>query len=504
MNLLLDYAVEQTALFLNNAPKDIRKKKGQFFTSKETAFFMASLFNVSDENETISVLDPGSGTGILTAAFVDRIQKETNVKEISITCYETDEDVLCILEKILLYIKNNSTLKIEYHIIKNDYLLSQSDEYNGKNHLNTNPTKYDFVIGNPPYLKISKNSPIAAQMNKVVYGAPNLYFLFAEMSLFNLRDNGEMVYIIPRSWTSGLYFSAFRKHFLSNGKIKHVHLFVSRDKVFSHESVLQETIIIKVIKSSIVPDTIKITSSNTNFDFEKMTELDSPYDSIVVGDNNYVFLPTSKKEVVTLETVNRFNYTFKDIGLRMKTGIVVDFRQKEQLRKENSQNTVPLFYSQHIKNGEVLHYPSGKEYDWISINKKNLIQENKNYVFCKRFTAKEEQRRLQCGIYLESNFIEYSYIGTQNKINFVDDSNGKKLSIDEVFGIYTLLNSSIYDLYYRILNGSTQVNSTEINNIPVPSREVITRMGKLLRNEKILSTEICDEILNEVIYEQNW
>ena len=48
---------------------------------------------------------------------------------------------------------------------------------------------------------------------------------------------------IPRSWTSGAYFKRFRKYFLTEGKLEHIHLFVSRNKVFDKESVLQETII---------------------------------------------------------------------------------------------------------------------------------------------------------------------------------------------------------------------------------------------------------------------
>ena len=51
-------------------------------------------------------------------------------------------------------------------------------------------------------------------MPAVVHGAPNLYFLFASMSLFNLKQESEMVYIVPRSWTSGAYFTAFRQYLL--------------------------------------------------------------------------------------------------------------------------------------------------------------------------------------------------------------------------------------------------------------------------------------------------
>ena len=85
-------------------------------------------------------------------------------------------------------------------------------------------------------------------MPAICYGAPNLYFLFAAMSLFNVCDSGEMVYIIPRSWTSGMYFKRFRQYLFSHGVIEQIHLFTSRDKVFDTEQVLQETMIVKIRK----------------------------------------------------------------------------------------------------------------------------------------------------------------------------------------------------------------------------------------------------------------
>ena len=87
---------------------------------------------------------------------------------------------------------------------------------------------------------------------------------------------------------------------------------------------------------------------------------------------------------------------------------------------------------------------------------KGLMQDNKNYLFVKRFTAKESLRRLQCGVYLAKRFPQYKKISTQNKINFVD---GVLTEMSEclVYGLYVLFNSTLYDEYYRILNGSTQV-----------------------------------------------
>ena len=497
---MLDTIILRTEEFLENMPKAIRKKKGQFFTSRETAMFMAGLFDLTSIPQSLEILDPGTGTAILSAALIDRINNETEVKDIHLTCYENDPEVLPILIKNLEYIKANSKIPLSYKLNNDNYIISQSADFEGTLLASTNQPKYDLVIGNPPYLRVMRDNPAALALPTVVHGAPNLYFLFASMSLFNLKDNCEMVYIIPRSWTSGEYFKAFRRYFLRFGKLEQIHLFVSRDKVFSQEQVLQETIIIKVRKTAITPEKVVITSSQTNNDFQNLTSISIPYTDVVSGQNLYVYLPTSQDDVRTIQLINRYKKTLPDEGFRMRTGIVVDFRQWNELRKEPGEHILPLFYSQHIRNGRVNHNPSGKDFDWVVDSVPGLIQKNKNYVFCKRFTAKEERRRLQCGIYLASDFPEYEYIGTQNKINYVDRIDGNELTMPLTYGIYALLNSTLFDMYYRILNGSTQVNSTEINNIPVPPESVIKDIGARLIKAGDLSTETCDEIMNEVAY----
>ena len=115
----------------------------------------------------------------------------------------------------------------------------------------------------------------------------------------------------------------------------------------------------------------------------------------------------------------------------------------------------------------------------------------------KRCTAKEEHRRLQCRVYLKRYLPNCTYISTQNKVNFIDGI--QEISECLVYGLYVLYNSTLYDMYYRILNGSTQVNSTEMNEIPVPSLSIIEKMGKELMKTKNLSEAHCDEILNSYI-----
>lgn len=489
---MLDFAIKATTEYIDHMPKSQRKKYGQFFTSKETAAFMAELFEIPDERKSLSILDPGAGSGILSIALLKRLQAFSAIKEIRLVCYENDPNVMELLRTNLEVARSESKQKISYEIVSDNYILSQATDYNLMLGANLEPEKFDFVIGNPPYMKIAKDAPEALAMPDVCYGAPNLYFLFASMSMFNLREGGEMVYIIPRSWTSGAYFKRFRQKFLSEGILEHIHLFVSRDKVFEKESVLQETIIIKARKTHTKPKSVTITTTKTNADFSKRTIFEASYSAVVNGPDSYVYLVTNADEVETLNSLNKWENTLPSIGLKMKTGLTVDFRNREALRDVAEEQAVPLFYSQHIQNGKVV-FPVGKEHEYLVTEQRGLLQPNKNYLFVKRFTAKEEHRRLQCGVYLAKKYPEYSQISTQNKINFIDGM--RDLSECVVYGLYVLFNSTLYDCYYRILNGSTQVNSTEVNAMPVPSMDVIEAMGKELIAAHDMSEPVCDRIL---------
>lgn len=492
---LLDKVFASTFDYMDAMPKKERKRYGQFFTSKETAVFMASLFAMPQNVDKITVLDPGAGSGVLSAALLERIAK-TGIKEVELTCYENDANVLPLLEKNLIYMQSSVNFKLTYRINTNNYITSQRSEFNGELGCEYKD-KYDLVIGNPPYKKIGKDAAEALSMPEVCHGAPNLYFLFTAMSLFNVKDDGEIVYIIPRSWTSGAYFTAFRKYLFAFGKLEHIHLFVSRSKVFEQESVLQETLVIKVKKTHIKPDYVRVTSSNSNKDFTNIDVLDVPYELVVSGKMQYVYLVTNETELETISKLHSFTKTLPDIGLKMKTGLTVDFREREFLKNQRVNGAVPLFFAQHIKCGRV-EFPKHLEGEYLVGARDGLVQKNSNYLFVKRFTSKEEKRRLQCGIYLAKHFDEYSVISTQNKLNFIDNAQ-HNLAESTVYGLYVLFNSALYDEYYRMLNGSTQVNSSEVNSMPVPDLKTINMLGNRLLKARNLSEETCEEILEDIL-----
>ena len=82
-----------------------------------------------------------------------------------------------------------------------------------------------------------------------------------------------------------------------------------------------------------------------------------------------------------------------------------------------------------------------------------------------------------------SDIINSDFIGIENHINYIykrDD----ELTKDDVYGIATLLNSKLYNRYFQITNGSTQVNASEIRNLPIPSLEIIREVGVSIQNLK--------------------
>jgi adenine-specific DNA-methyltransferase len=340
----LNKAYNVTSAFVESIPKKERKKYGQFFTSQKTAEFMASLFTIDFSKPELRLLDAGAGTGLLTTALVERLRDCGYKGQIYAVCYENDPKVLPTLAENLENLKKS--LDIKYEIRIDNYLTSQN--FVCADFFKKEAEEFDMIIGNPPYLKIAKDAPEALAMPEVCYGAPNLYFLFWAMGINNLKDGEEMVYIIPRSWTSGAYFERFRKFLFRHCVITNIHIFGSRDKVFDGESVLQETMIIKVKKTKEKPQYVKMSSSETS-DFVDIKYYDVDY-STIVAPNQFVFLVTSQEEAEILSRVNSQSNTLESDDLRMRTGLIVDFRTREVLRDNDEDGSFPLFYSHHIRN----------------------------------------------------------------------------------------------------------------------------------------------------------
>ena len=85
--MLLDYVYKKTEDYLSTMDKSEYKRIGQFFTSKDTAHFMSNLY--FPQKDILNILDPGAGTGILSAALLERLE-DFDIKKVHITLFEND------------------------------------------------------------------------------------------------------------------------------------------------------------------------------------------------------------------------------------------------------------------------------------------------------------------------------------------------------------------------------------------------------------------------------
>jgi len=248
---LLEYAERLSELYAKAYPTKIRKMKGQFFTPKRVSTFMASLFEIN--HNKIRVLDPGAGIGVLSAAFCEQLLKIDKVINLTIDAYESDHNLLPLLKMLLESCKVDLERKghsFECNIYEQDFIL-HNQKYFRKSDLSWTGDKYilyDFAISNPPYYKLNKESPQSTTMMELISGQPNIYALFMALSSSMVKPEGEMVFITPRSFCSGLYYKKFREWFLKNNCITNIHIFESRRGIFDKDAVLQENIIIKAKK----------------------------------------------------------------------------------------------------------------------------------------------------------------------------------------------------------------------------------------------------------------
>jgi adenine-specific DNA-methyltransferase len=143
---------------------------------------------------------------------------------------------------------------------------------------------------------------------------------------------------------------------------------------------------------------------------------------------------------------------------------------------------------------------SSKREQYISSEAGNLLIPSANYVVQRRFSAKEDKKRLICAPLLKSNF-KFELIGLENKTNFFYKVNSR-FTDEQVYGLSTLLNSSIYDSYFRMINGNINVSATEMRLLPLPSLEVIERLGKRMIGRGLKVKEI-DDLVDEIVFTEN-
>ena len=474
-------------------PRERQKNLGQFFTSSLVADFMASMFGTLPR--TVRLLDAGAGAGALTLAFVARCcAKRDVVRAIEATLYELDGEILDALASTMRDCERlcaDAGIRFAFTIHSADFIQEMSSRLAG-DLFGTLPPAFDAAIANPPYHKISADSVERRALRSVGVETSNLYTGFIALIQRVLVPGGQLVSITPRSFCNGPYFRPFREDFLSQFELCRLHVFESRQAAFRDDSVLQENIIFHAVKGRCQPRELTISSSSGEYG-DEIVETVFPFTEIVHPRDagKFIHIPSTTRHATAKETMDSLGSSLASLGVTVSTGRVVDFRLKDALRKEPERGTVPLLYPCHF-NGGTVHWPK------LKARKPNAILDNSEtrqwlvpsgmYLLTKRFTSKEERRRLVACMF-DPDLVKTEWIGFENHLNYFHAS-GHGLERTLAAGLYAFLNSTVVDQYFRRFSGHTQVNATDLRTLPYPCRDTLQAMGREMTTLDLEQDEI--------------
>ncbi|WP_228056308.1 Eco57I restriction-modification methylase domain-containing protein [Microcoleus sp. LEGE 07076] len=479
-----------------------RGEKGQFLTPSSVASLMAGMFEFKCPD--ISLLDAGAGIGSLIAAVVCELcQRQNKPQTLQVTAYEIDIILIDYLKQTLELCRiecQNSGIIFTSQICKIDFIQESAEMLNPNLFTNSKKLEFTNAIINPPYAKIPAKSQVRTWLRSIGVETGNLYTGFTVAAAKLLKPNGELVSITPRSCCNGLYFRDFRKVFLQMMALRQIHIFESRQEIFRDDAVLQETIIIRATKQIEKPDTVTITSS-TSADDELILSHSLRYDELVNPSDSEQFiriLPDSISQKI-VERMAQFTCTLADLMLTVSTGKVVDFRVCSDLRLEAETGTVPLIYPAHFSAGCVQYPTTTKKHQALAVTDKTarLLVPNEHYVLSKRVSSKEEKKRIVAVVW-DANKIKYSQVGFENHLNYFHQQ-GRGLNLTLARGLAVYLNSSLVDAFFRLFNGNTQVNATDLRNLKYPSLEQLLLLGSEV-GEIFPAQQEIDELVEKKLF----
>lgn len=295
--------------------KKHKRKNGIFFTPyniiKKTSDIV---FEYCKKNDIIveNILEPSCGS----CEFIRYIHDKYSMKNID--GIEYDDNIYENIKDINFSSENNINL---IHI---DYLTYDNDK------------KYDLIIGNPPYF-VMKKDRVDKKYHDYFDGRPNIFIIFIIHSLFKLKDNGILSFVLPKSFCNCLYYNKLRVYININYTIVDI-IDCSKEKYLETE---QDTVIL-----------ILHNKKGDNSDY--------------IYDNNGIILMNTIININKIESLYEDSTTLKKLKFNVRVGNIVWNQCKDILTDDEKYTR--LIYSSDI----VKHNLSITEYK--NIKKKNYIK----------------------------------------------------------------------------------------------------------------------------------
>lgn len=466
-------------------PEAEKRTLGQYFTPPELADFIAGFF--THKLRDWRLIDAGAGAGALTLAAVKHALRQHPLpRSFHVTAYEIDPAAILLLRQTLAHCDALcAAAGVAFSVdLRTEDFIDQALASLERTLFSPAAETFNAAIANPPYRKLSTTSSQHRRLCAAGIEVSNLYSAFLALLSRLLEKEGELAAIVPRSFCNGPYFRSFRRDFLSRMAFRRLHVFGSRSTVFSAEAVLQENIVFCAHRSHTPPSQIEV-SASSGADDDPLRSHVLPWHEIVAPSDPELFihLPSSEGDRSARQCLAGVTGTLAELDVAVSTGKVVDFRVRELLQKEASPGTHPLLYPCHFRSGLVAWpQPEGRKPNAIAApaDRTDLLVPVGTYVVVRRFSAKEERKRIVASILSPERLpSDVRYLGLENHLNYFH-CHGAGLSPALAAGLAAYLNWSVVDTYFRQFNGHTQVNATDLRRLPYPPIQSLIALGEAI------------------------
>jgi adenine-specific DNA-methyltransferase len=337
---------------------------------------------------------------------------------------------------------------------------------------------YDLVIGNPPYGRVSLPPEDRRHFQRSVYGHANLYGLFTDAALHWTKDAGVIGYVTPTSMLSGLYYKSLRRLLAREAPPLAVNFVAERDGVFA--DVLQETMLATYRKSGLaLHSKVGFIAVGTS---GRSRLRDAGIFSLPEAPTAPWLVPRVREQSRLVRRLHVMPYRLSDYGYGVSTGPLVWNRHKDQFKPQTGPDTFPVVWAESVtgdgrflwrserRNHAPWFKPRRPKDDWLIVTRPCVLLQ--------RTTAKEQARRLIAAELPKSFVDQHGGVIVENHLNMVRPLNDTALIPAAVIAAF--LNSTAVDAAFRCINGSVAVSAFELEELPMPPPQAMTRISQLV------------------------
>ncbi len=175
---------------LANAQRD---DNAAYYTRQDVCYSIVKNLPDAKGFTELNILEPSIGVGNFLPTL---IQKYSSVPTVNIDVVDIDPHSIEILKELVAKIDVPSNIHINY--INADFLLYRFDR------------RYDIVVGNPPYKKLTKEKYLLAEYKKDAFNRDtnNIFSFFIEKAM---KIGNVVSLIVPKSLINAPEFNATRK-----------------------------------------------------------------------------------------------------------------------------------------------------------------------------------------------------------------------------------------------------------------------------------------------------